>query len=53
MGTKKSDEFFSTGKVFLEKELIAENFKNGKIFNCSAESLLDMFEYKKLGEVKI
>ena len=53
MKIKKSDEFFSTCKIFLEKELMAENFKNGRIFNCSAESLLSMFEYKRLGEIKI
>ncbi|MGF7404798.1 hypothetical protein [Campylobacter concisus] len=53
MCIKKSDEFFSTGKVFLEKELIAENFKNGKIFNCSVDSLLNMFEYKRLNSLMI
>lgn len=43
MGLKKSDELFGTAKVFLEKELIAENCKI-KIFNCSSQSLLNMFE---------
>ncbi|KIM06045.1 MAG: hypothetical protein KN64_00630 [Sulfurovum sp. AS07-7] len=44
MNYKKSDEFFGTGKVFLEKELIATNCKSSQIINCSMESLLDMFE---------
>ncbi len=44
MNFKKSDEFFATGKVFLEKEIIAEMCKTAKIYNCSKESLLNMFE---------
>ena len=51
MKFKKSDEFFGTARVFIEKELIAENCQNSKIFNCSSESLLNMFEYKNLGEI--
>ena len=50
-GTRLSEEFFGTARVFIEKELIAENCQNSKIFNCSSESLLNMFEYKNLGEI--
>ena len=51
---KNEESFrFYNGKVFLEKELIAENFKNGKIFNCSVDSLLNMFEYKRLNSLMI
>jgi len=48
---KKSDEFFATGRAFFEKELISENIKKTKIFNCSEESLLNMFEKVSLAEV--
>jgi len=51
MNYKKSDSFFGTAKVFLEKELISENCDNSKIFNCSSESLLNMFEKVNFNEV--
>lgn len=50
MNFKKSDEFFGTGKVFLEKELISENCKIN-IFNCSWDSLLNMFERIELKDI--
>jgi hypothetical protein len=50
MKLKKSDELLGTAKVFLENELISENM-NVKIFNCSAASLLNMFEKKSFSEV--
>ena len=43
MKLKKSDEFMGTAKVFFEKELISVNTDYSKIYNCSKESLLDMF----------
>jgi hypothetical protein len=51
MKLKKSVEFEGTAKVFLEKELIADNCLESTIFNCSEDSLLNMFEKKSLGEV--
>jgi len=50
MKLKKSDLFFGTGKVFLEKELIAENIEK-HIFNCSSKSLLNMFKKVSLKEI--
>lgn len=51
MNLKKSDEFFATAKIFLEKELVAENYKTSKVFNCSRDSLLNMFEKVQLKEI--
>ena len=48
MNYKQSDSFFGTGRVFREKEIIAEYNKSGRIFNCSKDSLLNMFEKMEL-----
>ena len=39
-----------TAQVFFEKELIANQYKN-KIYNCSQESYLDMFEKRYLDKI--
>lgn len=51
MGLSKSGEFFNTGMVFKEAELIAEYCEGVKIFNCSLDSLLGMFDYVSLQDV--
>lgn len=43
MKLKKSEQFMATSHVFYEKELISVNTDYSKIYNCSKESLLDMF----------
>lgn len=47
---KKSLMLKETAQVFFEKELIAGQYKN-KIYNCSRESYLDMFEKKYLDRI--
>ena len=46
----KKDEFTGTGKVFMFYELIKQN-TNKRIFNCSNESLLDIYPFKNLSEI--
>ena len=46
MNIKLSDELRATAEVFREKELIAKKFSAIKIYNCSKDSLLNMFEKK-------
>ena len=51
MNYKKSDMFFGTANVFLENEIIAENLSQVKIFNCSTESILNMFNKVDLRDI--
>lgn len=47
----QSDRIFGTARIFLEKEIIARNIYDTKIYNCSSDSLLDMFEKKQLKDI--
>jgi NDP-sugar pyrophosphorylase family protein len=40
----------ATGKIFEHYQILKDNNRN-KIYNCSDESLLDIFEYKNIGEI--
>ena len=51
MNVQKSDEFFSTAMVLKECEWINMNIKNTKIFNCSNESILNMFPRVSLKKI--
>lgn len=42
--------FTATGKIFEQYQILKDN-NTCQIFNCSNSSLLDIFEYKNLGEI--
>jgi hypothetical protein len=42
--------FKATGKIFEHYQILKDNNRN-KIYNCSDESLLDIFEHKNIGEI--
>lgn len=51
MNLKMSQHIFNTAQVFFEKESILINSENSKIYNCSSDSLLDMFEKIQLNNI--